>query len=148
MNKVDQSKLAGSVAEKIPYEFNKEFLVKPLPVEKVKKEFTIPVSTGKHEDKNGIEANDFNEVKTEIKEVDSDFMKGIVLKVPYEYKRQLSDSKYHPIDIKQGDTLIFKRSNRYFDLVKDTMIVAVYDIIAVEYTGGDRQNVQTDSKEA
>ena len=75
MNKVDQSKLAQSVAEKIQYEFNREFLVKPLPIEKVKKEFTTPVSTGKHEDKDGIEANDYDEVKTEVKEVGSDFMK-------------------------------------------------------------------------
>lgn len=146
MNKVDQSKLAGSVAEKIQYEFNRDFLVKPLPVEKIKKEFTTPVSTGKHEDKNGVEANDFNEVKTEVKEVDSDFMKGIVLKVPHEFERQLSDAKFTPINIRVGDTLIFKRSNRYFDLVKDTMLVASFDIIAVEYTGGDRESVQVDSK--
>ena len=138
MNKVDQSKLAQSVAEKIQYEFNREFLVKPLPIEKVKKEFTTPVSTGKHEDKDGSEANDYDEVKTEIKEVDSDFMKGIVLKVPHEFESQRSGSQFPPIEVRQGDTLIFKRSNRYFDLVKDTMLVSQFDIIAVEYTSGDR----------
>lgn len=138
---MEQGTLANSVSEKIPYEFNRAFLVKPLPTEKVKKEFTVPVAKDKTTDENGVEATDFNETTTEIKEVDSDFMKGIVLKVPHEYKNQLSgsDVKFKPMEINVGDTLISRRSARYFDLVKDTKLVELFDIIAVEKTSGNTE---------
>lgn len=137
---MEQGTLANSISEKIPYEFSRVFLVKPLPVEKVKKEFTVPVEKGKTTDDNGVEAVNFSETKTEVKEVDSDFMKGIVLKVPHDYMNQMKyiDDKLKPIEINVGDTLIFRRSNRYFDLVKDTRLVEIYDIIAVEKTSGNK----------
>lgn len=136
---MEQETLAKSVAEKIPYEFMRYFLVKPLPVEKIKKEFDVPVAKDKKTDENGIEAEDFDEVAKEVKEVDSDYMKGIVLKVPYDYAHQLenSEDKYRPMEIKVGDTLIFRRSKAYFDLIKDTMTVASFDIMAVQKTSGD-----------
>lgn len=136
---MEQGTLANSVSEKIPYEFNRCFLVKPLPVEKVKKEFTKIVDGEKDEDENGIEAVEIKETKTEVKEVDSDFRKGIVLKIPHEYVTQLEhgDDRFKPMKINVGDTLIFRRTNRYFDLVKDTLLIENYDVVAVEKTGGD-----------
>ena len=78
---IDQSPLAESVAENIKYEFLDFFLVKPLDPVKVKKEFSKPVTTGTPaKDANGIEAQDFENVETEVKEVDSDYRRGIVLK--------------------------------------------------------------------
>lgn len=133
---IEQATLAQDIAKKIPYEFNREFLVKPLPVEKIKKEFTVPVSNDTTTDENGIEATDFNETKTEVKEVDSDFQKGIVLKLPHEYNNHVTSDTYKPMEIFVGDTIIFRRSNKYFDLVKDTMLIGQFDIIAVEHTSG------------
>ena len=80
---IDQSVLAEDVSEKIKYSFFDIFLVKPLDPVKVKKEFSKPVPTGTPvEDANGIEAQDFDSVETEVKEVDSDFRRGVVLKRP------------------------------------------------------------------
>ena len=70
---IDQSELAQSVAENIPYRFFDFFLVKPLDPIKVKKEFSKPVSTGTPvEDANGVEAQDFDRVETEVKEVETE----------------------------------------------------------------------------
>ncbi len=140
---MEQGTLAKSISEKIPYEFNRSFLVKPLPVEKVTKEFTVPVEEDKTSDENGVEAVNFSKTKTEVKEVDSDFQKGIVLKIPHDYKAQLenAEDRFKPIDIRVGDTLIFRRSCRYFDLIKDTRLIELYDIIAVEKTSEDTETL-------
>ena len=133
---IDQSELANSVAEKIPYEFLDTFLVKLLDPIKVKKEFQVPVSKDNKpkKDKNGIEAVDFEETKTEVKEVESDYRKGVVLKVPYSYSAQLKDEKisYVPT-ISIGDIVVFRdASARYFDLLKDSKLVRQFDIVAIE----------------
>lgn len=72
------------------------FLVKPLEPVKVKKKISEPVAkdTKPKKDKDGIEAVDYDEVKTEIKEVDSDFSRAVVLKLPYEYTHPYSDERY------------------------------------------------------
>ena len=133
---IDQSELANSVAEKIPYEFVDSFLVKLLDPIKVKKEFQVPVSKDNNpkKDKNGIEAVDFEETKTEVKEVDSDYRKGVVLKIPYSYTAQLKDEKiaYTPkIDV--GNIVLFRdAAARYFDLLKDSKLIRQYDIVAIE----------------
>lgn len=133
---IDQSELANSVAEKIPYEFIDSFLVKLLDPIKVKKEFQVPVSKDDKpkKDKNGIEAVDFEETKTEVKEVDSDYRKGVVLKVPYSYTAQLTDEKLSYIPtIKVGDIVLFRDvATRYFDLLKDSKLIKQYDIVAIE----------------
>lgn len=133
---IDQSKLANDVASKIPYEFTDLFLVKLLDPIKVKKEFQVPVSKDEtpKKDKNGIEAVDFDETKTETKEVDSDYRKGVVLKVPYSYTAQLSDEKISYVPkINVGDIVLFRdASTRFFDLLKDSKLVRQYDIIAIE----------------
>lgn len=126
--KVDQSVLANDVANKIPYEFFDHFLVKPLDPVKVKKEFTTPVDTTTRKDENGIEAQDFTEVSKEVKEVDSDYRKGIVLKRPTYYLRTDNEEK-----IEVGDIVIFRdTAGLRFDLVKDSRLIRLYDILGLE----------------
>lgn len=133
---IDQSELANSVAEKIPYEFLDMFLVKPLDPIKVMKEFSKPVAKDQAKvDENGINAVDFDEVETEVKEVDSDYRKGIVLKLPMSYITQLAENKekYCLTPIKVGNIVIFReRSGQFFDLVKDSKMIRYYDIVAIE----------------
>ena len=121
----DQTKVAESVSDHIKYERLTKFLVKPLPLKKVKKEFVVPIPVDKKpkKDKDGVEAIDFEGTKTETREVDCDYREGIVLKVPHQYK---------DTDIKVGDTIAYpNRAAQYFDLVKDTQIVCIYDVVAV-----------------
>ena len=131
---VDQSVLAQDVSSKISYDFVDTFLVKPLDVIKVKKEFTKPVSEKPAtKDENGIEAIDYDKTETEVKEVDSDFRKGIVLKVPYTYTSQLSDNKErHLPEIHVGNVVVFKdTAGTNFDLLKDSKLIRYYDIVAI-----------------
>lgn len=134
--KIDQSELAGSVAKSIPYEFLDYFLIKPLDAIKVKKEFSTPVDTTVHKDKNGIEAQDFKEVSTEVREVDSDYRKAVIIKRPISYVKQLEDpeqQKYITEEIKVGDIVIIRdTSGLRFDLLKDSRLVRLYDILGFE----------------
>lgn len=126
---IDQSQLAESVAEKIQYEFTDAFLVKLLDVTKVKKEFSKPVSdTAKaSKDKNGVEAVDYEKVETEVKEVESDFRKAVVIKIPSSYKNM----KDRPYDINVGDVVLIRdRRGEYFDLLKDSKLIYYFDIVA------------------
>ena len=134
---MDQSQLAESVSDKITLEFAREFLVKPLEPVMVKKEFSKPVSKDNTptQDESGVEAIDYDDVETEVKEVESDFRKGVVLKIPTEYSFQCKDEKFGGslIDIKVGDIVLYPaRSGRWFDQIKDAQLVRIYDIIAVE----------------
>lgn len=132
---IDQSVLANDVSNKIPYEFVDCFLVKPLDAIKVTKEFSKPVSDKKPiKDENGIEAVDYDKVETETKEVDSDFRKGVVLKMPHSYKEAMNDSAVkYMTTVKVGDIIVFKEHPAYyFDLLKDTRLVRYYDIVAIE----------------
>jgi hypothetical protein len=129
---IDQSVLAEDVSSKIPYSFRDFFLVKPLDPVKVKKEFSTPVAkdnaaTSKKDD---IEVQDYDEVKTEVKEVDSDYRRGIVLKQPVWYPAD--EMKENEI-IKTGDVVLFRdTTGAFFDLVKDSKLIRLYDIVAVE----------------
>ena len=129
---IDQSVLAEDVASKIPYEFRDFFLIKPLDPVKVKKEFSTPVAkdnaaTSKKDD---IDVQDYDEVKTEVKEVDSDYRRGIVLKSPVWYPTE--EMKENEV-INTGDVILFKdTAGMFFDLVKDSKIIRLYDIVAVE----------------
>ncbi len=131
---IDQTPIAESLSKKIPYEFRQQFLVKPLEPVMVKKEFDVPIGDTPKSDENGVVASDYKDVKTEIKEVESDYKQGIVLKLPFEYIAQKNDEKYPTMDIKIGDILIYKKYGRanYFDLLKDTELVSMYDIIAIK----------------
>ena len=127
---IDQSQLAQGVAERIKYSFFDYFLVKPLEPVKVKKEFSTPVDTTVRKDENGIEAQDFKEVMTEVKEVDSDYRKGVVIKCPTYYGEE--GAKMHA---KVGDIVIFRdAAGLRFDLVKDSRLLRLYDILGIEET--------------
>jgi len=128
-NTVDQTKLAESVSENIKYNFIRAFLVKPLELDKVNKEISRPIDTNDTVE-DGMEIKDYKDVVTETKEVDSDFRKGIVIKVPYEYRTVVGD--YKPFEINIGDTIVYRNgAGKYFDLVKDSQLVVPYDIVAV-----------------
>ena len=127
---MDQSVLAEDVAAKIPYEFSDHFLVKPLDPITVSKTFTKP-NPKKNEktEEDGIEAVDYDDVITEVKEVNSDFRKGVVLKVP----RTFAEDKNVSDRIKVGDIVVFPDTcGKWFDLLKDSKLIRYYDIIALE----------------
>ena len=126
---MDQSELAESVAKSIPYSFFDFFLVKPLDPIKVTKEFSKPVSdSAPKKDENGVEAQDFDKVETEVKEVDSDYRKGVVIKCPTYYDEP--GAKMHA---QVGDIVIFRETaGMRFDLVKDSRLLRLYDILGFE----------------
>ena len=127
---IDQSELAQSVAENIPYRFFDFFLVKPLDPIKVTKEFSKHVSTGTPvEDANGVEAQDFDRVETEVKEVDSDYRKGVVITLPLYY----DDPNFNGIKLNVGDIVLFKDTvGLRFDLLKDSRLLRMYDLVGAE----------------
>lgn len=132
---IDQSELAQDVSNKIEYDFVDYFLVKPLDVVKVTKAFTKPVSesTAK-KDENDVAAIDYEKTETEVKEVDSDFRKAIVLKVPHTYSAQEKDDDRKAClpNISVGNVVVFRdRAGLYFDLLKDSKLIKYYDIIAI-----------------
>lgn len=131
---IDQAPLAEDVAEKIKYGFFDFFLVKPLDPIKVMKEFSKPVPTGTPvEDANGIEAQDFENVETEVKEVDSDYRRGIVLKRPMWMDLPRKEGEPPVIDIKIGDVVIFRdTAGLRFDLLKDSRLLRQFDILGKE----------------
>lgn len=126
---MDQSELAESVAKSIPYSFFDFFLVKPLDPIKVTKEFSKPVSdSAPKKDENGVEAQDFDKVETEVKEVDSDYRKGVVIKCPTYYDEP--GAKMHA---QVGDIVIFRETaGMRFDLIKDSRLLRLYDILGIE----------------
>ena len=126
---IDQTPLAESVSLKIEYNFLDNFLVKQLDPIKVKKEFSKPVSDNKpNVDENGIKAVDYDKIETEVKETDSDFRKGVIIKIPMSYERM----ETKPYDFKIGDVVLFKDSRAgYFDLLKDSRLLNYYDIVAI-----------------
>jgi len=133
---IDQSAVAESVANKISYDFLDYFLVKPLDAIKVKKEFSKPVANDvPKKDANGIEAQDFDKVETEVKEVDSDYRKVVVIKTPLSYEAQFKDEQAASVltRIKAGDIVIIKDTTGLrFDLLKDSRLVRYYDILGIE----------------
>lgn len=132
---IDQSQLAEYLSGKIKYEMHRQFLVKPLDPIMVKKEFSKPVSADNKpkKDENGIEAVDYDDVETEVKEVESDFRKGVVLKIPFDYEQSMNGDNWKDMPVKVGDIVVYNnRSAHWFDILKDTQLVSGYDIIAIE----------------
>ena len=132
---MDQAAVAESVSNKIKYEFSDYFLVKPLDPIKVKKEFTkLPEDKKPVKDKNGVAAVNVedSEIETEVKEVDSDYRKAVVLKTPFYYEKTLMENP-NMMQIKVGDVILYKENrSMWFDLIKDSQLVKIYEIIAVE----------------
>lgn len=134
MERIDQSELAESVAKNIKYSFLDYFLVKPLDPIKVTKEFSKPVSTGTpKKDENGVEAQNFDNVETEVKEVDSDFRKGVVVKLPMYYQEPVDPEHPTMRPICVGDVVVFREAAGIrFDLLKDSRLLRQYDILGIE----------------
>ena len=134
-NMIDQSQLAQSVSEKIPYDFTDFILVKPLDKIMVKKEVTELPNTKPVKDADGVEAVE-GEPKTEVKEVESDFSKGVIIKLPISYALQLelekaSDRQYMP-HINIGDVVVYRTmAAKSFDLLKDSKMIKTYDVVAI-----------------
>lgn len=130
---VDQTILAQDVSEKIPFNMNKSFLIKPLDPIMVEKEFSKPIPVKTTKDENGIEATDYEKVETEIKTVESKFQKGIVLKTPYKYKEFQERSEVPSIPVNIGDIVYYKQMYAEpFEIFKDSVLLNIYDITAVE----------------
>lgn len=131
---LDQTALAEDVATKIKLELSTRFLVKPLDPVMVKKEFDKPIAKSEPvKDENGVEAVDYEEVETEVKEVESDYRRGVVLKVPFSYQQQMADEKYPSMPINVGDIIIYRANQgMWFDHLKDSQFVEPYSIFAVE----------------
>ena len=132
---IDQAAVAESVSNKIKYSFSDYFLVKPLDPIKVKKEFTkLPDNKKPVKDANGVEAVNVenSEIETEVKEVDSDYRKAVVLKTPFYYEKTLMENP-NMMKIKVGDVILYKENrSMWFDLIKDSQLVKIYEITAVE----------------
>lgn len=125
---MNQSQLAESVAEKIPYTFHDCFLVKPLDKIMVKKEVTELPNNKPVKDKDGIEAVE-GTPNTEVKEVESDYQQGVVIKIPSTYKE--TDNKL--MSVKIGDIILYKPTRTMpFDLLKDSRLIRYFDIVAVK----------------
>lgn len=118
-----EDKVLESVVSEIKYAFERDMLVKPLEPVMIKKEVTSPQLTGE-KDKEG---NELYDTKTEIKEVESDFSKGIILAIPPSYDLT-------PVEIKTlkiGDTVVYnKKFAKDFDLYRDSQLVKPYDVVA------------------
>lgn len=123
---IDQTKLAEDIAAKIDYEFTDLFLVKKLDPIKVKKEFSKPIPSKKQKDSDVI---DYDKVETEVKEVDSDYVKGVVIKVPMTYKADTNRRE----DIQVGNVIVFKPGlAQTFDWLKDSVLISRFGIIAIQ----------------
>lgn len=117
--------LAQSVADNIEYRFLRDVLVKPMPPIMITREFEVPVvkDTVKEE---GEEINEYEETKKEVREIESAFAMGIVLKIP----KKVGDLDW---DFKVGDTVVFnKRFSVEYDLIKDSRLVKPYDIVSIK----------------
>ena len=134
-NTVNQTMVANQVGEHIEYNMLRAFLVKPLEAVMVEKEFETPIAEAPaKKDANGVEAVEYSDTAKEIKTVESDFKKGIVLKIPEEVKNWAKDGEHTSIfcNIKVGDTIVYPaRAAKWFDLCKDTQMISTYDIVAV-----------------
>lgn len=125
---MNQSQLAENVAEKIPYTFHDCFLVKPLDKIMVKKEVTELPNSKPVKDENGVEAVE-GTPKTEVKEVESDYQQGVVIKIPSTYK----ETENKLMSIKIGDIILYKQTRTMpFDLLKDSRLIRYFDIVAVK----------------
>lgn len=123
---MDQSALAESVASSLKFSVLKDVLIKPLDPIMIEREIEVPVPAGTVEIEEGVEATEYEEIKKEIREVESAFAKGIVLLTP-----PTTGDNVWPF--KAGDTIYYnKRMSAEFDVLKDSRLVKPYDIIAIE----------------
>ena len=109
---------------KIPFKpLDNKVLVKPMPIEMIRKELSIL-----DEKKNrNLKPGDTMFTKKVIKHVESDFRKGVILAMG----KRATINLLEDADIKVGDVIVFnKRVLDYckFDLYRDTILINQYDI--------------------
>ena len=101
-------------------------LVKPLPVEKIKKRLTIL-----DEEKNKNKGyGDELATKKVTRKVETDFRTGIVLNVGGRAEKLFADESW-PVEL--GDKVVFHKNvinTAQFDLFKDSILINAYDIVA------------------
>lgn len=115
-----EDKVLETVVNGINYTMLKDVLIKPLEPTIIKKEVTEAVGTGEKD----IDGYEKFETKTEVKEVESEWRTGIVLALPNDIK----DNAF-----KIGDTVVYnKKFAKDFDLFRDSVLVKVYDVIAIK----------------
>ena len=118
---IDQDKVLDDVINKIEYTMIKDILVKPLDTPKVMKHIVEQIPTDKIDEETKAT---IYETKESDKEVDSAFRKGIVLRLP----SNMPDNS--PIEV--GDIVVFPyKFSIDFDLFKDSMLVKLYDVVAL-----------------
>ena len=114
-----EDKVLETVLKGIEYTFLKDVLVKPLPPVMVTKEVVEQIPTGET-DEDGYNKYD---TKTETKEVEANFVTGVVLAIPPGIETEY----------KIGDTVVYNKKFAIdFDLFKDSKLVKLYDIIAIK----------------
>lgn len=130
--KESQYKIAESIEQNIPYQFENEFLVKPLPEvrHEVERE---EIDTESPKDKDGR----YTKTKMVKTEVSSDYREGVVVSVPTSYilisRERWKD--YSETDRKKGtynvgDTVVYlNRNAKEFDLFKNAYLVRHFDVI-------------------
>lgn len=108
------------------YKFFREIVVKPCDPIMITKEVTEQIPNGKT-DENGYNLYDTH---TEVKEVESDYAKGVVECVP-EYKAQ--DGTMQPIfPAEPGDIILYPtKAAKKFELDEDIRLISPNNIIAV-----------------
>jgi hypothetical protein len=117
-----EDKILETVVNNLEYTFEKDVLVKPLEPVMVKKDIITQIPTGE-KDEDGFEKY---ETKTETKDVESEFLKGVVLALPTCLTTP-EESTY-----KVGSTVVYnKKFAKDFDLYKNSQLVKPYDVIAV-----------------
>lgn len=113
-----EDKILETVVEGMEYAPLKDILVKPLEPIILKKEVTEAVGTGEKD----IDGYEKFETKTEVKDVESEWARGIVLSIP---------ESMEITDFKVGDTIVYnKKFAKDFDLFKDSQLIKPYDCVA------------------
>lgn len=118
--------IANYLKDRIPYNMCKDVLVKPLEQIMIKKEFRVPVVDDTVVEEGEV-IHEYENTAVEVKEVPSNFAKGIVLKTP------LTNNGGAELPFNVGDTIVY--NNRFsieFDIFKNSVLVKPYDIVAIE----------------
>lgn len=130
MTEADE-KLMGIINEKLGFKLRRRVIIKPLEVTKITVEREVPIyltdENGEYiKDENGIRRYEETEKITE--EVESNYRKGIIIKMPYDLKQEELDV----LGIKEGDVVMYHyTAGQPFDQVKDSIFMDPYNIIAI-----------------